>query len=240
MYLWRTGDVKHVVLSFNIFLFLLGCSTPPTPFEVSSNILTTNNTQSININSEQLDSVILEGSNYIRNNVILNSKIGVINIQSSSENLSNYIVNSIVMHLINTDMFIIVERSEIGIIQREQQYQLSGEVSDSTAISIGQQLGVQYIVTGSILPLGDNYSFGLKILNIQTAQIMGQRMYTIKPDNVLLSLVNPSQKTEVSNKQINETQPQQVIMGDVNIINNSNTTIHGDVYINRPNWIGIE
>ena len=234
---WRMEDVQYVIFFFSLILLLLGCNSQPVSHQ-SVDINTTSPTQTINNNSDQLDNVIREGSIYIGNRIHTNSKIGVVNMQSISENLSNYIVDSMVMHLINIDRFIIVERSEMGIIQKEQKYQLSGEVSDSTAISIGQQLGVQYIITGSILPLGNNYSLGLKIINVQTAQIMGQRMYNVKPDSVLLSLVNSPSRPEVANEQRNETPPQQVIMGDVNITNDNTTTIHGDVHINKPNWFG--
>ena len=88
-------------------------------------------------------------------------------------------------------------------------------------------------IIGSILTLGDDYSLRLKIINIQTAQIMNQRMYTVRPDNVLLSLANqPTERPIVANEPRNETS-QQVIMSDVNIKNNNTTTIHG--YVNRPN-----
>ena len=238
---WRMVDVRNVLLFFSTTFFLFGCSSQPVPHQSTGrNASTATPSQTINRNtltadtaSEELGNAIREGSIYIGSRIQVNSKIGVVNMQSSSENLSNYVVDSIVMHLINADRFIIVERSEMGIIQREQKHQLSGEVSDSTAISIGQQLGVQYIVTGSILPLGNNYSLGLKITNVQTAQIIGQKIYTIKPDNILLSLINPPLESVVANEQGTET-PQNVIMGDVNITNNNTTTIHGDVHVNMP------
>jgi hypothetical protein len=76
-------------------------------------------------------------------------------------------------------------------------HQLSGEVSDETAVSVGRQLGTQIIITGSIMPLGDNYSLRLKITNVETAQIIGTQMYSVRPDNVLLSLLNsPDQNTD--------------------------------------------
>ena len=230
--------MRHVIFGFNIIFFLLGCSSQPVSHQTvgsstSSSQAVNRSTSVANSDSEQLDVAIRNGSNYVGIRIQVNAKIGVVNMQSSSENLSNYVVDSMIMHLVNTD-FIVVERSRLDIIQKEQQYQLSGEVSDSTAISIGQQLGVQYIVTGSILPLGNNYSLGLRIINVQTAQIMGQRMYTVRTDNMLLSLLNsPIERPVVANEPKNET-PQNVIMGDVNITNNNTTTIHGDVHVNMP------
>jgi TolB-like protein len=191
-----------------------------------------NYTPTVNTNSEQLDSVVREGSYYIISKIPAESKVGIVNMNSSSVNLSNYIIDSIIMHLVNTNNFTVIERSELDIIQKEQRYQLSGEVSDETAVSVGKQLGTQVIVTGAIVPLGNNYSLRIKITNVQTAQIIGTQIYTIKPDNVLLSLLNP---------QIEESKPvtpQTVIQGDVNITNNNTTTIQGDVYVNMPQGFG--
>ena len=207
----------HLFFSFSLLLF--GCFSQPSQHQTITNRTVTNS------NAELLDNVIFDGTVYISSRIPLTSKVGVVNIHSTSVNLSNYIIDSTVMHLVNTENFIVVERSGLDVIQREQQYQLSGEVSESMAISIGQQLGIQYIITGSIIPLGNNYSLQIKITDVQTAQILGTRIF-VKPDNTLLSLVNPpTQPLET---------PQQVIMGDVNITNNNTTTIFGDVHINRP------
>jgi curli biogenesis system outer membrane secretion channel CsgG len=136
------------------------------------------------------------------------------------------------MHLVNEDKFIVIERTEMDIIQKEQDYQLSGAVSDETAISIGKHLGTQFIITGSMLPFGNNYSLRLKITNVETAQIIGTQMYTVRPDNVLLSLLNsPDQNND---EIVDETQTQ-VHIDNVNITNNNTTTINGDVYVNMPN-----
>jgi len=231
--------VRYVIFIFSLFLLLFGCASSSAPQQVASRNVPSNNyepSQTLNRNSnpisEQLDSVIREGSNYIASKIQANTKIGVVNMNSPSINLSYYVIDSVVMHLVNTDNFLVIERSELDTVQREQKYQLSGEVSDNSAISIGKQLGTQMIVTGSILPLGNDYSLRLKIIDVQTAQIIGTRIYTVKPDTVLLSLLK-SQDGEPKNEI-----PQNVIMGDVNIINNNTTTIQGDVYVNMPNGLG--
>ena len=156
-------SVKHVLFGFSIVLFLSGCSSQPVFHQAvnstSSSQTVNRSTSGANFDSEQLDIVIRNGSDFIGTRIQANSKVGVVSMRSSSENLSNYVVDSMIMHLINAD-FIVVERSKLDIIQREQQHQLSGEVSDATAIAIGQQLGVQYIISGSILPLGNHHSLG--------------------------------------------------------------------------------
>jgi hypothetical protein len=213
---------------FNLaFLLFFGCVSQPSPQQTINR-----STPTVNSRSDQLDSVIKESSNYIISKLPAKSKVGVVNMYSSSVNLSNYIIDSMVMHLVNMSNFVIIERSELDNIQNEQRYQLSGEVSDETAVSVGKQLGTQMIITGSILPLGDNYSLRLKITDVQTAQIIGTRIYTVRQDTVLISLLDtPFEEPK------KETQ-QTIINGDVNIINNNTTTIQGDVYVNMPKGFG--
>jgi TolB-like protein len=210
-------DVKHAGLVFSLVVILCGCVSTPIEQESQNNYLA---------------SAIFEGSKYIISRVNRNSKIAVVNIQSPKINVSEYIIESLIMHLVNEDKFIIIERSEMDIIQREQDYQLSGAVSDETAVSIGKHLGTQFIITGSLLPIGDNYSLRLKITNVETAQIIGTQIYIVQLDNVLLSLLNsPDQDDEIAD----ETK-KQVYIDNVNITNNNTTTINGDVYVNMPGW----
>jgi len=226
---WRMDDVKNVVFFFSLTFLLFGCASQSTPQQTAAGntpIANTGQVQTVN-----LDSVIQEGSDYIISKLPIKSRIGVVNMNSSSVNLSNYVIDGIIMHLVNQDNFMVIERYELETVQREQEYQLSGEVSDETAVSIGKQLGTQMIVTGSILPFGNDYSLRLKITDVQTAQIIGTRIFTVKPDDVLLSLL----KSPVNEPKIAQ---QTVIMGDMNITNNNTTTIQGDVYVNMPKGLG--
>jgi TolB-like protein len=216
-------NVRHAGLAFSIIIFLVGCNS--TPIQQDNTI---NHTYS-------LDSAINEGSNYIVSRIKPNSKIAVVNIQSPTSNLTNYVIDSLLVHLVNDDKFFVIERSELNILENEQLYQVSGLVSDETAVSIGKQLGTQFIITGSMLPLDDKYSLRLKVLNVETAQIIGTKIFYIISDKILIALLTPSQNETPVEDNITQTT---VIQGDVNIINNNTTTIQGDVYVNMPNGLG--
>jgi hypothetical protein len=56
-------------------------------------------------------------------------------------------------------------------VREEQGFQLSGEVDDDSAKSIGKLLGAGAIVTGAFADLGDVYSLTLKAINIETATV---------------------------------------------------------------------
>jgi TolB-like protein len=187
-----------------------------------------------------LDDCILDGANYLITRMNAGAKVAVVNIESPTKNLSNYVIDSISMHLINKNKFIVIERSELDTIQNEQAYQSSGEVSDETAVSIGKQIGAKFIVTGSVLPLGNKYSFRIKIIDAETAQNYGTKMFQFIQDGTILALLEPPVLQEPvkqeSAKQENSQKP--IINGDVNITNNNTTTINGDVYVNMPKGLG--
>jgi TolB-like protein len=223
-------DVKHVILIFSIIILLVGCGSVPIQqgnvYQSQHGVVDTQN-QSLSI-----DSAINEGSNYLASRITVNSKIAIVNVQSPTNNVTNYVIDSLLMHLVNNDKFIVVERSELNALEKEQLYQLSGAESDETAVSLGKQLGTQFIISGSMLPLGDKYSLRLKVINVETAQIMGTKIFQIKTDNTLTALLE-MQKDEIPAE--NNEKQNTVIHGDVNITNNNTTTIQGDVYVNMPN-----
>ena len=233
----RMEGVRIGISFFSLIFLLFCCASQPvpqltlnrkTPIANYSQILDANMEMPVpDYRPDQLDDVVRKGSDYIISTLPLKTRIGVVNMNSPSVNLSYYVIDSVIMHLVNNGNFVVIERSELDAIQREQKYQLSGEVSDETAVSIGKQLGTQMIITGSILPFGSDYSLRLKITDVQTTQIIGTNIYTVKPDSVLLSLLKPP----VEEPKIAQ---QTVIIGDVNITNNNTTTIQGDVYVNMP------
>jgi TolB-like protein len=64
--------------------------------------------------------------------------------------------------LVNTKQFVIVERSQLDKVLNEQKVSLAGLSSDADAAKIGEMVGAQYILTGSI-----SYWDGYYILNVK-------------------------------------------------------------------------
>jgi hypothetical protein len=74
--------------------------------------------------------------------------------------------------LLVNSRFIVVDRNQLDQIRREQQFQLSGDVDDQTAVSIGQFAGAQVVITGSISGTGDLRRLRLRALSTQTARVL--------------------------------------------------------------------
>jgi hypothetical protein len=97
--------------------------------------------------------------------------LGVIKISSSDEAEAEFAEEQLIFCLVQTGKYRIVERKDLDIIRREQNFQLSGDVDDATAVSIGRMAGAKMVITGTILPYGAGKYLNIKALDVETAQI---------------------------------------------------------------------
>jgi TolB-like protein len=118
-----------------------------------------------------LDQAIQEAAEGIDSTLEQGVKIALLNFNSPSEKLSIYVLEELSGYLVNSKKLVVVERRELDIIRQEEQFQVSGEVSDESAQSIGKKLGAQMVVSGSLSDVGKNYRFRIKTLNVETAAI---------------------------------------------------------------------
>jgi TolB-like protein len=123
---------------------------------------------------DELDLAIRNASDYLNENIPKGSKIVILNIESASVDLSNYIIDELVANAIKDKVFSVVDRKQLDTIRAEQKFQLSGEVNDKTALAIGKFVGAQTIVSGAVSRLGGGYRISIRALEVQTAQVQGQ------------------------------------------------------------------
>jgi TolB-like protein len=123
---------------------------------------------------DELDIAIREASNYLNSNIPRGSKIAILNIESVSPALSEYIIDELIANAVNDRVFSVVDRQQLNLIRNELDFNLSGEVSDESAQSIGQMLGAQSIVSGAVSKYGDTYRLRIRALAVETAQVQGQ------------------------------------------------------------------
>jgi hypothetical protein len=107
------------------------------------------------------------------------ANIMILKANSTERNIIDYVVNQMTKTIVQEGRLKVVDRSNQALIDAEIQYQLSGNVDDDSAVSIGHQLGVQYIVTCWISGAKSLRRLNLKVLNIETAQNIDQRDFEI-------------------------------------------------------------
>jgi hypothetical protein len=105
-------------------------------------------------------------------NVPTRSKIAIVYITAEDRSSTDYISGELEFIWVNAG-YTIIDRSQLGRIRREQNFQMSGEVDDATAVSIGKFSGADIIVTGRVDGEGNLRRLRLRALNTQTAQVVG-------------------------------------------------------------------
>ena len=91
----------------------------------------------------------------------------------------DYVVDQIIKTVLQEGNLAIVDRSSQELINAEQQYQLSGNVSDDSIVSIGKQLGAQYIVQCGISGSMSLRRLNVKVLSVETSAITAQEDFDI-------------------------------------------------------------
>ena len=100
------------------------------------------------------------------------STIAVISISSNNTELATFAIDELEFQLVTAKQFTIVDRKTLDTVRSEQNFQVSGDVSDQSAVSIGNMLGASIVITGNISGTGNTQRLTLKALDVKTAQIV--------------------------------------------------------------------
>jgi TolB-like protein len=173
----------------------------------------------------KLDEAINDSALYLVERLVPGTKTAVLNF-SADPAVSNYIIEELIALLVNDGNLIVVDRSELELLQRETNFQLSGEVSDESAQEIGKKLGAQTIISGSLSSLGAMWRFRVKALEVETAKIQGSQTYTIKKDAVLSSLLRPKAPKAPKGP---KTTGEKIGTGALNIVFGLGSYLEGDI-----------
>ncbi|MDR2517258.1 MAG: penicillin-binding protein activator LpoB [Spirochaetaceae bacterium] len=135
---------------------------------------------------DTLDEAIRKEAAFIIDRARAGSILAIVNIKSDSARLSEYVMERLPDHLVgNRKGITLVDRSRLDLIQREIDFQYSGEVSDDKMVAIGMKTGAEIIIAGSIIEAGDAYHFSVKMLDVATAHIVGSDSARIEHDSVM-------------------------------------------------------
>jgi TolB-like protein len=96
----------------------------------------------------------------------------VLNISSNDRDAAVFIVEELEFQLVESGKFKIVDRKSLAALRSERDFQMSGEVSDESAVSVGNLLGANIVITGAISGTEGARRLTLKALDVQTAEIL--------------------------------------------------------------------
>jgi len=135
-----------------------------------------------------LDRVLSDIVSYYVENLPANTKIALINFDAEVQLLSDYIFEELWIHFEDSRSFVLIDRQNLELIQKEIDYQYSGIVSDESMQSIGHQLGAQTLVYGNITQIGSEYRLVVRATDVEKA-VTSIRSATVKADQRFAALL---------------------------------------------------
>ncbi len=77
-----------------------------------------------------------------------------------------------------TEAMLLVDRTMVEEILKEQGFQQSGCTTDECAVEVGALLGVQFMISGSIGKLGETFTIDAKMTSVETGASVETRNVT--------------------------------------------------------------
>ena len=139
-----------------------------------------------------LDEAITTGAQEIESTLANGTAIVVLNFKSPSQRFSDYVLDELMTVLVKSGKVTVADRANLELIQQEMQFQMSGEVSDSSAQAIGHKLGAQSIVSGSIEDVGAHYRLRFRTIEVVSAAIQLLSSYNVRKDARISTLMSDS------------------------------------------------
>jgi hypothetical protein len=102
--------------------------------------------------------------------------------------LSDYSFEELWVHFEDSRAFVLVDRQNLELIEKEMAYQVSGRISDESAQSIGKPFGPQTLVYGAITRLGGEYRLVVHATDVERA-VTSIRSAVVVPDRRFAALL---------------------------------------------------
>jgi hypothetical protein len=159
-----------IIPLFNVYSFLFGNFQYVT---ASGDVIEfTSGGSSVRADQRGVVGALEKASKEALKNVPAKTKIAIVYITAQDRSTTEYIAGELEYIWVNGG-FAITDRSELDRLRREQDFQMSGEVDDATAVSIGKFAGARIIVTGRIDGEGDLRRLRLRAIDTQTTDVVG-------------------------------------------------------------------
>jgi TolB-like protein len=111
-------------------------------------------------------------------------------LQGNVTELGRFLAEEVSIALADTQKgFEVVDRSNLASILKEHKLAASGLIDPQTAKKLGQIAGVEALVTATLTPFGDSVRVSLKVLDTETAKMIGSSRGNITKNATIQELL---------------------------------------------------
>ncbi len=138
----------------------------------------------------QIDNLCLQISSAIsENKKTAVAVIGFSDLEGNVTHLGKYLSEEVTTKLFQTKKFKVIERQLLNKIIKEQKLEVTGIIVDSSAVKIGNLLGVNAIVTGTMTELTNSVKVHARFIGVETGEIFGTASIEIPKDESIQKLL---------------------------------------------------
>lgn len=101
---------------------------------------------------------------------VLDASLG----QDVHPNASLIVADTLNEQFVKSSEFIAIDRAYISSIQKEKEFQLSGEVNEEDIKELGVTFGADYLCVANVSILGSTYIVSARLIEVETAQVVNQ------------------------------------------------------------------
>jgi hypothetical protein len=135
------------------------------------------------------------GSEFYRKlGAIQDKKLAVVTLDVGTERVDQETARGVVMFVenafVNVGKVKVVDRAHIEEVFEEFEFQSTGAIDESTAVEIGKLSGADIIVIGSINRVGGVFYLNIKLIAVQTAEIIGSSIAQAEAATSFLDMAN--------------------------------------------------
>jgi WD40 repeat protein len=172
--------LKKIVITILFCLLVSNCGTTDKPV---------NTTPSSSVSGIGLSTALKNAALDIKERVPKDYILALVNFSAISTDFSQYLIDELTSKLIEETGLKIVERKQLELVQNELNFQMSGDVSEETAKSIGKFVGADTIITGTFMAIGNKYRLGVKTIHVETGLIQSLYITDVINDQGLISII---------------------------------------------------
>jgi tetratricopeptide (TPR) repeat protein len=144
-----------------------------------------------------LDEAIEQSAAEIAADLPAGSRVAIVGFSSEHESLSEYIMDELTGALVDGGLEV-ADRRNLAYVYKELGFQMSGDVSDESALSIGKFLAAEYVVLGQLIKAGGRYRYRLSGINVETAALAGSVRLDVRDSRAMTGLIADLRSAKVS------------------------------------------
>jgi tetratricopeptide (TPR) repeat protein len=126
------------------------------------------------------------------------TRVAIVAFDSENQNLSSFFMDELTGVLVDGSLEV-ADRRNLAYVYKELNFQMSGDVSDETAVSIGKFLGARYVITGQLVKAGGTYRYRLSGINVETAIQESSTRLNVRDDLLFRALLADVRNNTVVN-----------------------------------------